>query len=403
MIVDCESCHTRFKLDESRIPATGAKVRCSRCKAAFIVQRPTVTAQEVIDEVVAEATDPGFSAAPETTNDLFETSASVDFSPESVPAPSGATPAKDEQWEFEEAPRPSPAPQAAPAAAAPARRQAPPTPTNAQADDDLDSLGAPADWDLLRGAARQVAQQATFRTDPAPEREVRAVAAPVPRSAPEASIEAAVSDAAARAPERDDLTPAWRESLQAALGHAVEGAGWIAAAALCAIGLALALAPLPLPSEALAAPIAASFEGAPIGVTLHSIESAVAGNLTVVRGELPASAGSRKPARLRAVWVAADGTPVAGARAIAGPPLALRKLRELSLARLQAEHAAHALELSADGAFEAVFGALPPGAERIAITREAVAPPASPPVASAQPEDASATASSRPTSRPSSE
>ena len=403
MIVDCESCHTRFKLDESRIPAAGAKVRCSRCKAAFIVQRPNVTAQEVIDEVVAEATSPGFSATPEATNDLFETSASVDFSPESAPPPSGATPVNDEQWEFEEAPRPPPDTQAAPAAGAPARRQAPPTPTNAQADDDLDSLGAPADWDLLRGAARQVAQQATFRADPAPEREVRAIAAPVPRSAPEASVEAAVSDAAARSPERDDLTPTWRESLHTALDYAVEGAGWIAAAALCAIGLALAIAPLPLPSEALAAPVAARFEGAPIGVTLHSIESAVAGNLTVVRGELPASAGSREPARLRAVWVDADGTPVAGATAIAGPPLALRKLRELSLARLQAEHAAHALELSADGAFEAVFGALPPGAEDIVITREAVTPPASPPVASAQPEDASATASSRPTSRPSSE
>ncbi len=401
MIIDCESCHTRFKLDEARIPATGAKVRCSRCKAAFIVQRPAVTAQEVIDEVVAEATNPGSSSAPEATNDLFETSASIDFSPESSRPGSGATPATDEQWEFEEAPRPSPDAQAAPAAGAPARREAPPTPTNAQADDDLDSLGAPADWDLLRGAAREVAQQATFRTDPAPEREVPAIAAPMPRTAPEASVEAAVSDAAARAPERHDLTPPWRESLRTALDHAVEGAGWMAAAALCAIGLALALAPLPLPSEALAAPIVAKFEGAPIGVTLHSIESAVAGNLTVVRGELPASAGSRKPARLRAVWVAADGTPVAGVTAIAGPPLAPRKLRELSLARLQAEHAAHALELSADGAFEAVFGALPPGAEHIAITREAVAPPASPPVASVQPEDASATASSRPTSRPS--
>jgi hypothetical protein len=98
-----------------------------------------------------------------------------------------------------------------------------------------------------------------------------------------------------------------------------------------------------------------------------------------------------------------DGTPIAGATAIAGPPLAIRKLRELSLARLQSEQAAHALELSADGAFEAVFGALPHGAEHITITREAVAPPMSPPVAAAQPEDASATASSRPTSRPSSE
>ena len=101
MIVDCESCHTRFKLDEARIPATGAKVRCSRCKTAFIVKRPNVTREDVIADVVAEATDPGAQAAPETTDDLFEASTNIDFSPQLPSAPSATeSEAGDEKWEI---------------------------------------------------------------------------------------------------------------------------------------------------------------------------------------------------------------------------------------------------------------------------------------------------------------
>lgn len=40
MIVTCERCATQFQLDDSRIPATGVRVRCSRCKHAFQVQLP---------------------------------------------------------------------------------------------------------------------------------------------------------------------------------------------------------------------------------------------------------------------------------------------------------------------------------------------------------------------------
>ncbi len=38
MILTCERCDTRFRLDESRLPARGARVRCSRCKHAFFVK-----------------------------------------------------------------------------------------------------------------------------------------------------------------------------------------------------------------------------------------------------------------------------------------------------------------------------------------------------------------------------
>jgi predicted Zn finger-like uncharacterized protein len=49
MIVTCASCLTKFNLEDSRITAKGAKVRCSRCKHVFYVVLPPETKQEVIE------------------------------------------------------------------------------------------------------------------------------------------------------------------------------------------------------------------------------------------------------------------------------------------------------------------------------------------------------------------
>jgi predicted Zn finger-like uncharacterized protein len=46
MIVTCASCLTKFNLDESKIPAKGAKVRCSRCHHVFLVTPPQETKEE---------------------------------------------------------------------------------------------------------------------------------------------------------------------------------------------------------------------------------------------------------------------------------------------------------------------------------------------------------------------
>jgi predicted Zn finger-like uncharacterized protein len=40
MIVTCESCKTKFRLDPSRLKGEKSKVRCSRCSHVFTVQRP---------------------------------------------------------------------------------------------------------------------------------------------------------------------------------------------------------------------------------------------------------------------------------------------------------------------------------------------------------------------------
>ena len=44
MIVACEKCQSRFKLDESRIKASGFKARCSRCQHVFTAIKPQTPA-----------------------------------------------------------------------------------------------------------------------------------------------------------------------------------------------------------------------------------------------------------------------------------------------------------------------------------------------------------------------
>ncbi len=49
MIITCASCLTKFNLDDARIKAKGAKVRCSRCKHVFYVVPPPETQEEIIE------------------------------------------------------------------------------------------------------------------------------------------------------------------------------------------------------------------------------------------------------------------------------------------------------------------------------------------------------------------
>ena len=55
MIVTCASCMTKFSLDESKIPAKGAKVRCSKCQHVFFVAPPTEPPLESLPEPPPES------------------------------------------------------------------------------------------------------------------------------------------------------------------------------------------------------------------------------------------------------------------------------------------------------------------------------------------------------------
>ena len=54
MIVTCASCMTKFSLDESKLPAKGAKVRCSKCQHVFFVVPPTEPPAEPFPELPPE-------------------------------------------------------------------------------------------------------------------------------------------------------------------------------------------------------------------------------------------------------------------------------------------------------------------------------------------------------------
>ena len=96
MIVECSNCQTRFQLDESRIPARGIRVRCSRCKESFFLQHPTASKADTIDDVAEHAaTESTRDRAPESTQDL---------PPESLveSSPDLAETDEEEDWEFNE-------------------------------------------------------------------------------------------------------------------------------------------------------------------------------------------------------------------------------------------------------------------------------------------------------------
>lgn len=69
LIVTCEECKTSFQLDESRIPESGAQVRCSRCKHAFFLPHPSASAADATHAVAAEAAQDAMPGVPAATAD----------------------------------------------------------------------------------------------------------------------------------------------------------------------------------------------------------------------------------------------------------------------------------------------------------------------------------------------
>ncbi|MFH1624761.1 MAG: DUF3426 domain-containing protein [Pseudomonadota bacterium] len=46
MIVQCERCETKFRLDDERVSEKGVKARCSQCQNIFVVRKPPMPAVE---------------------------------------------------------------------------------------------------------------------------------------------------------------------------------------------------------------------------------------------------------------------------------------------------------------------------------------------------------------------
>jgi predicted Zn finger-like uncharacterized protein len=53
MIAECSHCHTKYNIDERKIPVSGVKVRCKKCSNVFYIKRPS---QQPIVKGVQEVT-----------------------------------------------------------------------------------------------------------------------------------------------------------------------------------------------------------------------------------------------------------------------------------------------------------------------------------------------------------
>lgn len=49
MIVQCERCQTKFKLNDERVPEGRAKARCSKCQYIFVIEKPLVPGMETVE------------------------------------------------------------------------------------------------------------------------------------------------------------------------------------------------------------------------------------------------------------------------------------------------------------------------------------------------------------------
>jgi predicted Zn finger-like uncharacterized protein len=112
VVVTCEKCETRYRLDESRLSATGSKVRCSRCKHAFTVKSPPApSGVDAVNEIAQRAASQALAAPPDVTQDLLGFDANEDSSfsgpsPDAAPAEESPPDAQGEdvEWQFNDEP-----------------------------------------------------------------------------------------------------------------------------------------------------------------------------------------------------------------------------------------------------------------------------------------------------------
>jgi predicted Zn finger-like uncharacterized protein len=382
LVVTCEKCSTRFRLDESRIPPTGARVRCSRCKHAFFLAPAGEAGRDGAIQSLADQALAGEPNTPPVTQDLADTSRAD--APAVAEAAEPETLDDDEnRWEFSEA-LPNDAeeepPPAGPAAEAEAAVPSPPWDAPLAGPAGLDLVGEAEGLDAAPGEPLELEPQPAEAASPAP------LVAIGRMDSPPAVIRAAPGPA-----ERAAALPPRRGRVAAA----VAAVGWLVVAALVGVGLEAVL--LPQRAPAVAHALRAG------GVTVHGlrgrfVENAL-GPLFVVSAELhnPASQ-PQAPGALRVVLLARDGASLPGASAWLAPALDERTVREGAPEdiELEVEHGARRLaatELPPDARVrvDAVLVHVPAQAVRLALEEVSIAdlagepPPAAAPTEPASP------------------
>jgi predicted Zn finger-like uncharacterized protein len=406
VVVVCEKCETRFHLDDSRVPAKGARVRCSRCKHAFFVRPPGSADADAIEEVVAEVTGPGGGSVPEVAQDLSGSMGAApdrprDARPTEHSPESGGSGDFEEDWEFndespsdlsgEEEPgipgigafdasgldlagdasEPEIAggggapdlageplapeiPEGGPEAIAPPALDSPPA--DEPSIDPIASIRA-GDAGLDSPVADDLGSPEDW--DFVGRGEVESPIEPEPEGdAPQASAPAEdAASSASRTPPlaESDSGEAPAESvgfsLPAPVSHLVSMAAWI----LVFLGFGMGISTVldPPDREAAARAGRAEIEVPGLGITAVGVEdrvleNALAGNLLVVSGTLE-NRGEEPLAPGRPVWVqlvSDSGVPISGATAAAGRALGETRLREREPALLRRDLERSAAEIA---------------------------------------------------------
>jgi len=395
VIVTCGECSTQFELDDSKVPARGIRVRCSRCKHAFLVQPPGISPSDRIQQAAEDALSGDSSPVPETTQDLpggaevddggseADWEFNHDFGHGEEAEEGGADRSVVARGAIESPPRPDSAGSRVPELAdgPVADLRADPTPDlREDSTTDLDSrveiespppetrdtsaFGAPS---ARTSTPVEAPDEAGARSDSATASLALGSIFSTPEELAEADAKAEADGAAARAAAAS-LDVDADSPMAIRLGRIANAAGWLVTIAL--IGAAVYGSFIPRAPQSTAAGSAQVLDGMEAeSVEGRWIENAVAGPIFVVSGTLRTTGRGPVVAPLHVQLVDEWGDVLDVPPAPVGPEFARRALREQDPAILTEAHGRASQWLArapiAGGErrrFQAVFMDLPPAA-----------------------------------------
>jgi predicted Zn finger-like uncharacterized protein len=97
VIVTCHECQTQFQLDDAKVPKTGIRVRCSRCKFAFFVESPHRPDPDHASQLAREAlgADRGGAGEPSLDSNVPDEESDWQFNEDVDPVADASGPVND--------------------------------------------------------------------------------------------------------------------------------------------------------------------------------------------------------------------------------------------------------------------------------------------------------------------